>query len=342
MENKNKRNNSSNKKKHKKVLIISSIFVLLALVSAAVGGYLFLQLDKMKTAELSKSNDDLGINNEALEKIQQEDPNKDVINIALFGVDRRSSTGAGRSDSIMIASIDKKHKKIKLSSVMRDTYVAIPGRNNEKITHAYAYGGAQLAIKTLNENFQLNIKDYVTVDFFSLEKIIDALGGVTINVQKNEINLINSYMTEVAAIENKTPRNVTQAGTQTLNGMQAVAYSRIRYVGNGDYERTERQRTVLTALFNKIQSAGITKYPSIVATLLPYTETSISKADILAMGTEVLTSGIKTLDQERFPVDGYAKGQTINGASVIVTDLKVTTDQMHKYIYEDIKPTPKK
>lgn len=339
--NKRSHKNKSKKKKNKKIIIISSVFIVLALVAAIVGGYTATQLNKIKTGDLSKSNDALGIDKETENLIEAQDPNNDVINIALFGLDRREKDASSRSDALMIASIDKKHKKIKLSSIMRDTYVAVPGKGNRKITEAYAFGGPQLTIKTLNQNFKLNIKDYVAVDFFGLEKIIDSLGGVTIDVKENEIKYINSYMNEVANIEGSKIKTVSKAGTQNLNGMQAVAYSRIRYIGN-DYERTARQRRVLTAMLQKIQSAGITKYPSMVGKLLPYVETSISKGDILSIGTQVLTSGTTAIDQERFPVDGYGKGTTVNGASVIQADMPATIDQMHKYIFEDIKPTPKK
>lgn len=343
MDNNNKRTsrNRYKKKKHKKIWIIFTIFIVLALVAASIGGYTFMELNKIQTENISKSPEDLGIDKETEQMIDQQDPNNDVINIALFGLDRRSKDEGSRSDALMIASIDKKSKKIKLSSIMRDTYVAVPGHGNRKITEAYAFGGAQTTIKTLNQNFKLNIKDYVAVDFFGLEKIIDALGGVTIDVKQSEIKYINGYMSEVAGIEGSKIKPVTKAGSQSLNGMQAVAYSRIRYVGN-DYERTARQRRVLTAMLNKIQSAGLTKYPSIVTKMLPYVETSISKGSMLSIGTEVLTSGTKTIDQERFPVDGYLKGTTINGASVIQADMPATIDQLHKYIFEDIKPQPKK
>jgi polyisoprenyl-teichoic acid--peptidoglycan teichoic acid transferase len=342
MENKKNRSDRSkpNKKKRKKHIIIVIVFILLAVISVAIGSF-YGELSKIKTTKISTDNKDLGISNEAQQKIEQEDPNNQIVNIALFGVDRRSQNEASRSDSLMIATIDKKHKKIKISSIMRDSYVDVPGHGKTKITHAYAYGGAQLAIRTLNENFQLNIKDYITVDFFSLEKIINALGGVQINVTKEELSLINEYVTETAAIEKVTPPVLPKAGLQKLNGMQAVAYSRIRHTAGGDYERTERQRTVLTALFNKVQEGGVTKYPSIVSTVLPFTETSIDKLDMISMGTSVLTSGTKTLDQERFPLDNQGKGQTINDIWYLVFNIKTTADQIHKYIYDDIKPEAK-
>lgn len=326
------------KKNSKKKKVIISVIVILVAIFAGIGIYSYSLLNKVKNTELKK--DDLGIKNEAVQQIKQEDPGQDVTNIALFGLDRRSKDEASRSDAIIVASIDKKHKKIKLSSVMRDTYVDVPGYGMTKITHAYAYGGPQLAIKTLNENFNLDIKDYVTVDFFSLEKIIDSLGGVTIDIRPEEVKYINSYMSEVSNIEKEKITTVTNSGKVNLNGMQAVAYSRIRYIGN-DFERTERQRKVLTEMLNKIQDGGITKYPSIVSTILPYVETSISKGDMLTMGASILSSGTKNVDQERFPVNGYWQDMMLNGVYYLGTDLKVTADQLHKYIYEDVKPVAK-
>lgn len=338
MEDKLKKSNVKKSGRRKKI-IISVAFVLIA-VFAGIGIYSYSLLNKVKSTSLQKDNNSLGIKDAAIQQIEQEDPGQDVINIALFGLDRRSKDEASRSDAIMVASIDKKHNKIKLSSIMRDAYVEVPGYGMTKITHAYAYGGPELAIKTLNQNFNLDIKDYVTVDFFSLEKIIDSLGGVTIDIRAEEIPYINSYMKEVSNIEKEKITDVTQSGKVNLNGMQAVAYSRIRYIGN-DFERTERQRKVLTEMLNNIQKEGITKYPSIVSTLLPYVETSISKGVMLSLGASILTSGTKTIDQERFPVDGYWQDKMINGIYYLDVDLKVATDQIHKYIYEDVKPVAK-
>lgn len=329
------------KKNSKRKKIIISIIIIIAAIFTGIGIYSYSLLNKVKSTELPKDNKSLGIKDEVVQQIKQEDPKQDIVNIAFFGLDRRAKDEASRSDAIIVASIDKKYKKMKLSSVMRDTYVEVPGYGKTKITHAYAYGGPQLAIKTLNQNFNLNIKDYVTVDFFSLEKIIDCMGGVTIDVKKEEIPQINGGMSEVAGIEKETIPTISQPGNVLLNGMQAVAYSRIRYVGNNDFERTERQRKVLTQLLNKIQDAGITRYPSLVSTLLPYVETSMSKADILATGTSLLSSGIRTIDQERFPVDGYWKDSMIGGVYYLSIDINATTDQLHKYIYEDIKPQTK-
>lgn len=327
-------------KKHKKLKItLLSILFIILIVGCFSGGYLVTQLGKIKNTKISKSNKDLGIGTDALNKIQQTGDN--VVNVALFGVDRRNKGESGNSDSIMVASIDMKHKKIKLSSIMRDSYVPIDGLGSTKINAAYAKGGPQLAIKTINQNFNLNIKDYFTVDFFSLQKIIDALGGVEINVKANEINNLNSNMLEVAKIEKSSIITVKRSGMQTLNGMQAVAYSRIRYVGNNDFERTDRQREVLSQLMQKVQQGGVSNYSKVINTILPYTETSMSSMDIISLGTQVLTSGTKTLEQERFPVDGYWSNYVNNGIDYLKIDINATADQIFKFIYDDVKPTAK-
>ncbi|MBU3180988.1 LCP family protein [Clostridium psychrophilum] len=324
------------KKKKKVTKVVVSVIILGALVFGGVISYTFYQLSKVKTVKISGANSDLGISAAAAAK----DASSGITNIALFGVDRRDKDEPGRSDSIMILSIDTKHKKIKMSSIMRDTYVKIKGHGQTKITHAYAYGGSQLAIRTINENFNLDIKDYVTVDFFDLEKLINAIGGVKVNVAQDEVTLINSYMNETAGIEKKAVTKLENPGTQNLNGLQAVAYSRIRYTTGGDFKRTERQRTVLTAMLTKIESLGDTQFPSVVSKLLPLTETSISSINILKLGTKVITTKSTTVVQERFPVDGYCWGKTIDKVWYLVCDMNTTIDQIHKFIYDDIKPVP--
>ncbi|MBU3142581.1 LCP family protein [Clostridium sp. CF012] len=335
------------------------VFIIVVLAVSVTISYTFYKLSKINTTKIIQTDEELGIKPKIPQKqevtsknelpiiqdvpLKQEVPLKEevgteIINIAFFGVDRRAANEPSRSDAIMIVSIDTVHKKIKISSIMRDTYVAIKNHGDTKINHAYAYGGPQLAIRTLNENFNLDIKAYASVDFFNLEKIIDVMGGVIIDVQADEISLINSYMTEVANIEKKSVPQVTKSGPQTLSGLQAVAYSRIRYTAGGDFVRTERQRTVLSAMLKKIQSLGITKFPSVVSKLLPYTETSINSIDIIKLGTKVFTSNITTLEKERFPIDGYCKGKTMDGVWYLVTDLEATAEQLHKFIYEDIKP----
>lgn len=329
------RNKSRHRITKKKKVLITILSLLLCII--LIGGiYSYIELNKVKSGSLSNSNSDLGITN----SVDAELKAKDVTNIALFGVDSRDtgSDVGSRSDSIMILSIDKEHNKLKLTSIMRDTYVNVDGHGKTKITHAYAYGGPKLAVKTINENFNMNIKDYATVDFFGLEKIINAIGGVQINVEKAEVTEINGGVAGTATIEKVAPTFISNAGLQTLNGIQAVAYARIRHVGNGDYERTERQRAVLEQVIKKITSRGVMKLPSLLNTMLPYVETSMSKTDIIATGTTVLTKGMTSVQQLRLPEDGYCKGEMINKIYYLVADLDVARAHLYKFIYEEEMP----
>ena len=244
-----------------------------------------------------------------------------ILAIILVGIDA-GEDGIGRSDSIMIATIDTHNKKLKLTSIMRDSYVNIDGHGLDKINHAYAFGKSQLAIKTLNENFDLNIEDFVAVNFSSLPKIIDKIGGIELDI--DSVNGTNSP-------------GITTTGLQHVDGTQAMGYCRIRYTSGGDYKRTERHREVLTKIFEKILSMSPTSYPSLLNDLLPMVSTSLDAGEIMDLGNKVLSIGNTSLEQERFPRDGYCEGQMINGVYYLVFDKEVTVNQLHDYIFEDKK-----
>lgn len=281
------------------------------------------------------------------EKTETEEPEyekiNNVINIALFGIDSRNTSKQGRSDSMIIATIDFEHKKVKLSSLMRDMYVSIDGHGKTKLNHSYAYGGPQLTIKTINQNFGTDIRDYVTVDFFTLEKIIDIVGGVEIDVKQNEISMLNGLMNEVAGIQKVSPKHITKSGLQVLNGKQAVAYSRIRYVGNGDFERTERQKRVLTAMIEKFETQikDITTLPKMINEILPLIETSLDFQTILNLGINYLKNPDIEIEQSRFPVDGYWHNDMSTGTYYLKFEEEITKQQIIDYIFKDIKPEEK-
>ena len=157
-----------------------------------------------------------------------------------------------------------------MTSLVRDTYVEIGDRGFDKLNHAYAFGGPELAIQTINKNFDLNIEDYVTVDFWAVEKIIDAVGGVEVDVSNEEFPLVNGYLSELNANspEGDYVSEITKTGMQTLNGRQAVAYMRIRYVGDGDFERMQRQREVMQVALGKLDSISLTNALDMVNDLL--------------------------------------------------------------------------
>ena len=306
-------------KKRKKIsLIILGITLIILLITVGgvywYGNHLFNKIERVEV-----DTNDVGITEEVQDKLSEY--SNSVINIALFGIDAEEGS-AGRSDSIIIATIDTIHKKLKLTSIMRDAYVNIGDRGLDKINHAYAFGGAQLAIKTLNENFDLNIEDFIAVNFTTMPKIIDKLGGVTIDITSEEVSHISG---------------ISSAGTYTLTGEQALAYSRIRYASGGDYVRTDRQRTVLNKVFEKILDANFTQYPGLLSEILPMVKTSLDYSEILDIGSEILKMGVTGLEQERFPRDGYCEGKMINGVYYLTFDKENTVKQLHDYIFEDMK-----
>lgn len=331
MENNVKKRNVKRKKK-KSIgfkLFIGFLFLLLAAVVIA-GGYVIGMLNKVDNVKLN--NENLGIQDDEMKEFNNY--NK-IINIALFGVDATDGE-TGRSDATMVATLDPVHKKLKLTSFMRDSYVYINGYGQDKLNHAYAFGGPELAIRTLNENFGLNIEDFVTVNFSSLPVIIDILGGVDIEITDDEVQYINNYIKDINSKDGTYSDLIYSSGVQHLDGVQALAYSRIRYTSGGDYKRTERQRTVLNALFNKLASTSPTSYNSLLNEILPYVQTSLSASDLLSLGTKVLSIG-NNLEQDRFPRDGYAEQAMINGISYITFDIETTKQQVREYIFNDVK-----
>lgn len=316
-----------------KKITIWILGVILVVILGAVGGvyfygnYLFNKLEKV---EIDKDN--IGITEEVEEKLSQYSDS--IINIALFGVDAVDGE-AGRSDSIMIATIDTVHKKLKLTSIMRDSYVAIDGHGNDKLNHAYAFGGPQLAIKTLNENFDLNIEDFASVNFETLPKIIDKIGGIELDIDADELEYVNGYIAHLNNINGTSEPAIESTGLQHVSGTQALAYCRIRYTSGGDYKRTERHREVLTKIFEKIETLPATSYPSLLLEVLPMVNTSLTYNEILDLGTEVLKLGDSSMELERFPLDDYCEGKMIDGIYYLSFDKETTVEQLHNYIFED-------
>lgn len=323
------------RKKKKSGTVKIVLLSVLALLLFGVGfGYAYVSnlLNSTEKEVISEKEEDLGIGVDI--EIEDEegdkvDTNKDiyyyegvkgVTNIALFGIDAESGT-AGRSDVIMIVTVDENSKKIKLTSIVRDTYVSIPGRKMDKITHAYAYGGAQLALQTLNANFNLDIKNFMSVNFTSLPKIIDMIGGVSVKITSAEAGEIPG---------------MTGAGTFTLNGEQALAYSRIRKI-DSDFERSRRQRTVMQAIISKMMKRPVTSYPTLMKNLLPLVKTNMNSTDMLSLATKVVTTGIKTIEQNRFPQDNYAAGKMISGTYFFVFEREQTLKNIGEWIYLDKK-----
>lgn len=328
-------NNKSRKRKKKKKkslgfkIFIGFLYVILA-IAVVGGGYVIGLLNKMDNVKLNKDN--LGI---VEDEFKEYDNVNKIKNIALFGIDATDGE-TGRSDSIMVATLDPVHNKLKVTSIMRDSYVSIDGHGQDKINHAYAFGGPELSIKTLNENFGLNIEDFISVNFSSLPKIINILGGIDLEITDEELEYINGYINDINAKDGTNSSHIGYSGVQHVDGTQALAYSRIRYTSGGDYERTQRHRTVLDALFNKLTSTPVSSYNSLLNEVLPYVQTNLNAADILSLGTKVLGIG-NNLEQDRFPRDGYGEGAMIDGVYYLTFDKETIKKQMRDYIFNDIK-----
>lgn len=314
--------NKRKRKKHTKLILL--IELVLILIAIAVGIIVLLY------SKINKPDWDDG-------KVYTNELNDDnmsrYINIALFGVDSRANdlTKNTRSDSIIIASINKYTNKIKLLSLYRDTYVFIPEHGYTKLNHAYAYGGPKLAIETINRNFDMNITDYITVNFSALTDVIDALGGVTINVTSEELNEVNRYAKDVARINGREWTKIEKAGEQTLTGVQATGYSRVRYLKGGDYARAGRQRTVIDAIIKKARHSGPKKLYNAADCFLPQIATSLSGTEFARLVSFFPLYNIES--QDGFPFDKTNK--TINKAAVVVCNtLPSNVKKLHEYLFE--------
>ena len=337
---------SKTKKKRKKprgfvvFLIILSVLLALAITLTSVGIVYVKKNFNYRYNDITSKPEDLGF---------QEVKDDEIVNIALFGIDTTTpGSFKGRSDSIMILSINKTDNKIKLISVLRDSYVPMESDTDiiyAKINNAYASGGPERAIKTLNNVFALDISEYATVNFYGMADIIDAMGGVEITVTSAEINQINSNMYQPCKKRglNFADYKITESGTQLLNGMQAVGYARIRYVANAegttnDYGRTDRQRLVLGKLFEKVKSLEKSKYVNLIKTVSPYCETSLSYTEILGLALDVLMDS-PSFEESRVPSTEYTmKAPKTSSGSIAYYDLNFAANLIHAFIYEDVKP----
>jgi LCP family protein required for cell wall assembly len=257
-----------------------------------------------------------------------------IKNIAVFGVDSRNGEDTGNSDAIMIVSIDGKRGKIKMVSIARDTYVNLPKYGKTKITHAYSYGGPELAMATLNENFGMDITDYITVNFEQLAQIIEQMGGIDVEINEGERQELNKYV--APGVE-----KIQETGAVHLNGEQAVSYSRIRKNDNDDM-RTGRQRKVMMCLFEKAKEISPMQYPSYVKMLMPMMETSMTDSEILQLAPVAMNKDL-LLEQDSFPndyiqTDGYKTKTEVEGIELWVYhyDLEQATNMLQKFIYDDI------
>ncbi len=263
---------------------------------------------------------------------------KGVKNILILGIDSRSvKSTKSRSDVMIILTINDNTKKIVMSSIMRDTYVSIPGRStNTKINAACAFGGAPLAVKTVESAFGIKIDNFVVVNFYSFMDIVDALGGVDVEINSSEKKYINMYIREINR-KNKLPLEqgqLTKTGSSVhLTGKQAMGYVRVRYSGNGDYERTERQREVLEQMITKARNANYGDLINILDSVTENTATDMSSMELIGYAANAGKYLNYDIEQLRIPINGTYKGGTYKGAWVLRIDFNKNRDALYEAVF---------
>ncbi len=324
---KEKKKNKKNKKK-KTLAVLLALVLVLAIISGTLVGYYNSLLNSMSKNELDMDN--IGLSGDHF--------HESVKNIAVFGLDSRDNNFDGRSDAIIIITIDDVHDKIKMTTVARDSYVEIEGNGKDKITHAHWFGGPELAVKTLNQNFNMEITDYVTVNFFGMVEIIDEIGGVELDVDTQEMNTINrDYAPELNSIGLDCER-ITTTGLQKLSGAQALAYSRNRYSSGGDIDRGNRQKEVLSAIYHSLTSINATQLHTLIKIVLDNCQTSLTNSEItkLASWAALNMPSIESLslpDADCNPQ--YGDAGYVDGIWYFKYDLDVATQKFHDFVNED-------
>lgn len=327
--------------KKKKNIIITVVFVALIAIIAVV-------LVKINGSKVQNNNgtNDVKKGSEAVktedesQKADENTPDKSGIEeFALFGVDSRSDQldKGTRSDSIMVVKVDHDAKKIRMVSIFRDCMMNIDGHGYQKVTHAHAFGGPELAVDTLNKNLDLDIKNYVTVNFNTVGEIIDEVGGIVQDLDDSEVKVINGYIDEVNKVRGTCSDHITSAGTYTLDGTQAVAYSRIRYTAGGDYKRAERQRTVLFKVFESAKEMNTAAKIKMVSDLIGHVNTNYNTDEILSVFKNLADYTVE--DSTAYPQVFY--GGKVDGAWVEVpTTLADMATGVHQFLDGDTGYTP--
>lgn len=324
------------KKKRQRKIMLVALEILILIILAIV---LFIVV-KFSRIEKDTSFDDGDIEvNEGLSAESQEIMSN-YTTIALFGLDNRSNgnLSKGNSDVIMIASINNDTHDVKLVSVYRDSYLDIGNNTYRKCNAAYANGGPEQAINMLNTNLDLNITDYVTVDFNAVVECVDLLGGVEVTVTDEEAVLMYGYMDEISKLTKKKSEYLPGAGTYNMDGVQACSYARIRYTAGDDYKRTERQRIVISAMVEKAQKSDLKTLNGLINEVFGDIKTSYSNADLLALAAQVFNYSLG--ETTGFPFEKNTITLGSKGSVVVPCDLKSNVIQLHVFLYGDTEYEP--
>ncbi|MFR6514029.1 MAG: LCP family protein [Ruminococcus sp.] len=311
------------------ICVVLLIFVIVAIVGVAYFGS---KMGKLNVAKLNV--DALSISDE----LSYDESG--YLNVALFGLDKRANNDemGERSDTIMVASLNRETKEVKISSVYRDTLLQQKDGTYNKANSAYSFGGAEQAIAMLNKNLDLDIQHYVTVDFAALVDVIDALGGIDIDVTDEEVEYLNGYIMEIIENTGVNTVAVEHSGLQTLSGVQATAYARIRYTSGDDFKRAERQRLVLAKIAEKAQKADLATINKIIDKVFPKIETNFTLKEILAYAKDAMK--YQLADTTGFPEVKDTMDYEDAGNVVVPLTLESNVRTLHQYLFGEDGYTP--
>lgn len=323
------------KKKRTRRKVILFIFEVILLLVLAVILYAAVQLSKLEKVDIEEQKIEQQVQQQLTTQVQQK--LKGYWNIALYGVDsREGSTTSALSDAIMVASINRDTKEVKLVSVYRDTYLDNTNGEYRKATECYLMGGPERSINMLNKNLDLDITNFLTVNMNVLAEVVDSIGGVEIDVREDELIHLNNYQVEGSEITGKEIVPVEYAGLQTLNGLQTLSYCRIRYTAPKDeehpgldYERAQRQREVLELILQKVQKMDIISLTGLIQNLLPYVSTNLTQTEILSLAKDI--ASYKLVDTKGFPFEKQAVQN--HGDIVVPVNLAANVSELHDYLF---------
>ena len=308
-----------------KKVVLSLVMVLVILIGTVLGFYKHIKNKIYVKKEPSISNND-----SEFKEVEG------ITNVLLIGVDARDLDEPCRSDSMIIATLDNNNKKVKLTSLFRDTLVDIPGHGEAKLNSAYMLGGPELLMKTVKETYNVSIDKYIIINFWGFETIVDYIGGIEVDVKDYQLEELNKYIGESTG-GNDCP--VEKTGIQTLNGKQALSYARIRYNVGDEYERTDRQREVIFKVIEKLQNTKPSKYLGVMNTMLEYIKTNIDPLEALNMAYTIYK--FPSLDVEQLQIPLVALSETRNYkelGSVFLMDRLQNASILYNFIYENIYP----
>ena len=336
MENRKKKKLTKRQQRKRKLIIFGAeVLCLLLLLGVTYVWSLWQKIDVQSDMGDSEAGINEDLDEDTMETLEG------YTNIAIFGLDNRGNGkyDRGNSDVIMIASIDNKTKEVKLVSVYRDTYLNVGSGKYNKANSAYARGGAKAAVQMLNTNLDLNIKEYMCVDWNAVVEAVDALGGVEIEITEQERVMINDLIVEIDYFVGSTTSQVKKAGVQNLTGAQATAYARIRKTAGNDFKRTSRQRIVLEAMLNKAKQSDIKTLMNICEAVFDDVSTSLSLTEIIGLARHVKEYTIASTSG--FPFEMTTKELAQTNSTVVPIGLEDDVAALHKYLFgtEDYQPS---